>query len=523
MRATRIMRPLTVLLVAVVLAACGQTIFPPTPLPDWMMTTVTVERVSMSDSVSIFGQVTPVEGLELSFDIVDGRVLEVYVSKGQPVSAGDPLVRLDTAATERALHEAEADLVVAQAELDAATGAVSEVEIARAEATLAAAEQQVISAKLALDVASEAGTEALEQAVADAEYALQSARDAYAARYLEANQQEIRRLEYQKAFFERTLRDLAPGADPTEAQTALGTVNAELTSARRARAQTLSSAQEGIAEAERALALAQAALEDVASGTIDPTADERLAYQRAILSRDEAADKLAELRAGGDPALHEAARTAYDAALAKVDGYKASIDAATLKAPIDGTILDLYVAPNDWASASTQVAYLADPALTHIEARVSEVDIVRLAVGQTVRVSFDALPGKLVTGEVVSIDQRASADMGLVIYLTEIVLDEAVPGLIQGMTATVRVLVGERDNVVAVPTVAVQYDPMGEPFVYVRSDDGAWIEAPVELGMNDGIMVEVLSGVEVGQTVRIPVSLETPVPEEGGGNVMPER
>lgn len=523
MRATRILRPLTMLFVVGVLTACGQTIIPPTPLPDWMMTTVTVERVSMSESVSIFGQVTPTEGLQLTYDIVDGRVLQVFVSKGQTVSAGDELVRLDTTATERLLHEAEADLVVAQAELDAASSAVSAVEIAKGEAALAAAEQQVVAAKLTLDTATAAGTEALEQAVADAQYALQAAKDAYAARYLEANQQEIRRLEYQQAFFERTLRDLAPGADPTEAQTALDEVKGELAAARRARAQALTSAQEAIAEAERGLALAQSALADVTSGTIDATANERLAYQRAVLARDQAAAKLEELRSGGDPARLEAAQTAYDAALAKVDSYKASIEAATLKAPIDGAILDLYVKPNDWASASTPIAYLADPGLTHIQARVSEVDVVRLAVGQTVRVSFDALPGKLVAGEVASVDQRATEEMGLVTYLTEIVLDQAVPGLIQGMSATVRVLVGERDNVVAVPSVAVQYDPMGQPFVYVRSDDGAWVNTPVELGMNDGIMVEVLSGVEVGQTVRIPVSLETPVPEEGGGGVVPER
>ncbi|NLG28439.1 MAG: efflux RND transporter periplasmic adaptor subunit [Chloroflexi bacterium] len=523
MSVRRVFLGLVSLLLVGAVAGCAGGVIPPTPMPDWMTTTADVERASMSESVAVLGQLSPVEGLTLTFGVADGRVLEVFVQLGQTIAEGDPLARLDTAATERLLREAEADLVVAQAQLDAAVRAASEMELARARTALAAAEHQVAAAKLALDLATEAGVEPYELGLADAQFALQSARDAYTATSLEANLGEIRQLEYQQAFFERALRDLAPGADPTESQTALKEVKEKLAAAQQQRAKALSSGRDAIAQGERKVALAQTALDDVKSGKVDVSAEERLALQRAIVARDQALKALDLITGGGDPDKLAAAQTAYEAAVAKVDGYKASIEAATLKSPIDGTVLDLYVAPNDWASASTQIAYIADPSLRHIVAQVSEVDIVRLGVGQPVRVSFDALPGVMATGHVETVDVRGQTDQGAVTYQVEIVLDEAVEGLIQGMTATVRVLVGERDNVLVVPAAAVQYDMMGQPVVYVRANDGSWVSTSVELGMNDGIVVEVLDGLEEGQTVRIPVTISAPTTEEGGSEVQPLR
>ena len=69
----------------------------------------------------------------------------------------------------------------------------------------------------------------------------------------------------------------------------------------------------------------------------------------------------------------------------------------------------------------------------------------------------------------------------------------------------VRVLVGERQNVLSVPAAAIQYSHPGDAFVSVRAADGSWQDQPVRTGMNDGIMVEILSGLEEGQTVSVPV------------------
>ena len=516
-------RCLLTLLVAVIgLALTACSLGTPTPVPDWMMSTATVERANMSESVAILGQVSPVDARELTFGVIDGRVVEVLVTKGQVVKTGDPLVRLDVTTLQRELREAEADLKVAQAKLDAAQEAPTEAELAYAEAQLAAAEQQVAATKLALDVAIEAGEEPYEQAVADKKVALQTARDNLAQQQLTANQSEIRQLEYQQAFFERTLRDLPAGDDSTEAQQALTEVKDKLAVAQTARATALSTASDAVAEAEYNVELAETALARVQSGEIDPLADERLAYERAAIARDDAQETLDDLRAGGDPDALSVAQTAYDAALAKVDSLKANIEAGTLCAPIDGAILDLYVAPNDWASASTVVAYLADPGQTHIQAQASELDIIHLAMGQSVRVSFDALPGTLATGTVTQVDVRGDTSSGLVTYPVEVVLDEPVEGLIQGMTATVRVLVGEREGVLAIPVAAVQYDVMGQSVVYVRGADDTWASTSVELGMNDGILVEVLSGLEEGQTVRIPVSIATPTPQDDASGVVVE-
>jgi multidrug efflux pump subunit AcrA (membrane-fusion protein) len=115
------------LTLALLLAACnpGATPIPaptPTPLPTAVVPekpTYTVQRGEVVDSLVFTGRVSPVEEAELYFR-TDGRVLEVYVGRGDVVQAGDLLAELDVSALRRQLAQAELALAAAQTDLQSA-------------------------------------------------------------------------------------------------------------------------------------------------------------------------------------------------------------------------------------------------------------------------------------------------------------------------------------------------------------------------------------------------------------------
>jgi len=478
-------------------------------------TTTTVTRCKITEVITLSGQVTPLDSRQLRFDTVGGRIEEVLVEPGQVVGAGDALIQLDTSELERKLREANADLVVAEAQVAEAETSVSPAQIALAKAELANAEYQLAAAKLELDLAIAAGLTPLEEAVADKQAALQRTQDSLALKDLTASQTQIRDLEYQQAFFQRALRDLKPGEDAEELERALKSVEHNLSDTRAAREETLDRERDAVAKAKEELDLAQSALERARSGEFDPVVEHRLAYEKALAAREKAQERLEELMVGTDSEALEQARTIHEAAIAKVESAQANIEAATLKAPIDGVVFDVYVSSNAWISPSDLVVYLADPSELHIKAQASDVDVVHLSTGQQVRVSFMANPTQFVVGKVISVAERGQTMEGMVTYEVEAVLEETLAYVLPGMMSTIRVMIGERDDVLAVPAAAIQYNRRMEPVVSVQTADGEWQNQPVQLGMNDGIMVEVLSGLEEGQTIAMPV-FSPWTPDQGG-------
>ncbi|MEN9562071.1 MAG: hypothetical protein RIR73_315 [Chloroflexota bacterium] len=106
---------------AITLSACGQAqeaeAVPTVVLEAGEASPSNESQTSSGDSVAASGVVVPLQDANLSFTNV-GRVTEVNVSVGDKVSAGDVLVKLDTAILEARVREAEANLAYAQISLE---------------------------------------------------------------------------------------------------------------------------------------------------------------------------------------------------------------------------------------------------------------------------------------------------------------------------------------------------------------------------------------------------------------------
>ena len=466
----------------------------------------TVERGTIADVVVMTGPVVALNSRWLTMGMNGGRVVELLVNQGQAVEAGQVLLRLGTNDLERKLREAEADLQVAQVALDEAQRQAGEIELAEAEADLASAEAQLASAEVELRLAQRLGIVHLQEAVDDAEVALQVARDQLHLTELGANQSAIRALEYDLAFYQRTLRDLRPGdSRRLQAEERLTEVQRDLDGARAGRDEALRAAREQVRKQEVELAKARTSLARAQSGEEDPTNAPLLARQQALSRLEQASRELEALKQGVDSEAVRAAKTAYEAALAEVDGARAALDAASLRAPFDGIVLTILVQPNQQVQPSDSLFFLADLNDLRVQAQANEVDVPKLALGQTVRITFDAYPGERYSGRVLSLPPRGQSQGGVSYYQVETSLEGEGADVRLGMWANARVVIGERWGVLTVPTAALVYVSPDDIVVRVRGDNGTIREQRVKIGLNDGIAAEVLSGLSEGQTVLVPL------------------
>jgi HlyD family secretion protein len=144
---------------------------------------------------------------------------------------------------------------------------------------------------------------------------------------------------------------------------------------------------------------------------------------------------------------------------------------------------------------------------------VDEVDIGKVRPGQEALFTVDAFPGQEFEGEVTAIYPKAVIQDNVVYYDVVVDVRTAYDGLLRpDMTASVIILRESRRGVLAVPEQAIKRE-QGKPVVYLIADR---VEArPVKLGWKDGSWVEILSGVEEGQTVLLEAPRENQNPKEG--------
>jgi HlyD family secretion protein len=191
-----------------------------------------------------------------------------------------------------------------------------------------------------------------------------------------------------------------------------------------------------------------------------------------------------------------------DEARAALDLAKLELDKATITAPFDGVIADIYIHVGQHLSTMTHTSpavYLADPSQMEMNGDVDESDISWVMQGQEAIVTPDALPHKQLKGEVTFISPTGKVWEDEVTYETIITLENVSEELRDGMSATAEIIIERRDNVLLIPNRAVQWSP-GNPWVEVVTNNETK-RISVALGLSDGMHTEVLSGLEEGEEV----------------------
>ena len=180
------------------------------------------------------------------------------------------------------------------------------------------------------------------------------------------------------------------------------------------------------------------------------------------------------------------------AAEARVAASEATVSLGWLEAPFDGTVTRAYPKMGDEVATGNQGFRVDDLSELFVKVDISEVDINRVAIGQPVELSFDAVSGKTYKGKVtevssVGVDNGSGVDFEVTLKILE-PDDQVRPG----MTAAVNIIVSKIKNVLVIPNRAIRLID-GQRIVYVLAN-GQLNETKIEVGSSSDIQAEITGG-----------------------------
>lgn len=450
-----------------------------------------VQRQDLTVSVDGSGTMTPIESYQVGA-LVSGEILEAPFQDGDRVEKGQLLYRIDPGSAATALEQAQVAVQQAQLAYDSTadglrprasgSGVVQKLYVKKGDTVSAGSPIADIS-----DTASMTLTLPFQSADAARISVGQSAQVTLAGT-----------LEY------------VAGAD----QVGSGGALVRQVKIRVNNPGALTEATSATAKVGTASCAAGGTFEARLSQTITAQAGgEVTALNVSVGSRVSSGELLATL--GGSAAettLQNAALSLQNAQLSLQSALEA-LENYTITSPISGTVIEKNLKAGDQldGSESGALAVIYDLEQLELKMNVSELDIGKIRPGQSVEITAEALPGETFLGTVEKVNINGTTTDGFTTYPVTILLSEY-GALNPGMNVSADIIVEQAQQVLCIPTPAVS----GGNTVLVAQDgalgeDGSVLDPAkletrqVELGRSSQDYVEILSGLEEGETVLVPI------------------
>ncbi len=189
--------------------------------------------------------------------------------------------------------------------------------------------------------------------------------------------------------------------------------------------------------------------------------------------------------------------------------------------PIDGTIIEQNVREGDLIRPSTSSSSSSEPAAVvvnyskmQVVLPIDELDINKVEVGMTVKITAEAVPGQVFHGKVEKIAEQGKSQNNVSTFDVTITTDK-VAGLKAGMTVDAELIAARKQDVLMLPISAIQYQN-GKSYVMTtqgerenRQDRSNNDKIPptkmveVQTGISNDEYIEIVSGLKEGDTVLL--------------------
>ena len=218
--------------------------------------------------------------------------------------------------------------------------------------------------------------------------------------------------------------------------------------------------------------------------------------------------------------IKQATATVNEAS-ANLDNTRSELAAVNLTAPFAGIISSISVAPGDIVNRATPTIDILDPTVITVEGTVDEIDVLSLKIGDKVAVTLDALPDQILEGLVDEIGDGVNLQGVIEFPLTIALIPPDGVDLIEGLSATVTIVLNQIDNALLVPLQAI-----GGSFTLSTVDvvtESGFITTEVTLGASDDFWVVIESGLTEGQEVLMTIADSVDPLQQlfGGGGTIP--
>jgi len=182
-----------------------------------------------------------------------------------------------------------------------------------------------------------------------------------------------------------------------------------------------------------------------------------------------------------------------------------------IRATLSGTILEIPVEVGDQViaannfNAGTSVAIIADLSQMIFEGKVDEAEVGNLTNGMKIIVSMAAIPDKEFDAKLKFVAPKGTEEGGAVQFKieAELTLDDDT-FVRAGYSANGALVVNSKTDIMVIPEAVLQFDRRTQqPYVEIEISDQNFERRELETGLSDGIKVEVLSGVEMTDNIKI--------------------
>ena len=218
----------------------------------------------------------------------------------------------------------------------------------------------------------------------------------------------------------------------------------------------------------------------------------------------------AKAQIGVDTAKLKQAKAQVMQSEASLKQLEEQLSYTTIIAPMDGVILSRDVEIGDAVSSilvlgstATLVFTEGDTSQVYVQGKVDEADIAHVYMNQPARIKVESFRDRVFNGKVTKIAPLGVEKDNVTTFEVRVSIDNPGGELKANMTANAEILLDEHKGVLTVPENAVMYDPQKNATVEIpdKSQKEGKRKIPVKVGLSNGSVTEILSGLKEGDQV----------------------
>ncbi len=182
-----------------------------------------------------------------------------------------------------------------------------------------------------------------------------------------------------------------------------------------------------------------------------------------------------------------------------------------IRATIAGTILEIPVKEGDQVilsntfNAGTTIATIADMNHMIFEGKVDEGEVGKLTEGMPLDISLGALEDVKLKARLRFIAPKGVEEQGAVKFKIEGDVEIDGDNFIRaGYSANASLVLERKEGILVIPEAVLQFDKKTDkPFVEVETEEQKFERRDVEIGISDGLKVEIISGVTEDDQIKV--------------------
>lgn len=206
------------------------------------------------------------------------------------------------------------------------------------------------------------------------------------------------------------------------------------------------------------------------------------------------------IKSGSDPSLIKAQEATVSSARAKLLNAEVQLQKTRIVAPFDGVVTNISLVSGEVATLGSSVIKLISANSFEVEAKVREIDVAKVKVGDQVNITLDTYGTDVVFPGYVSRVNPSSESGDVPMYKVVISFKEQDTRIKDKMTANVSIVTSTKNEVISLPIRFVK--TMGENGEVIIKTKNGTETRKVKVGiLGENGNIEIVSGLSFGEEV----------------------